>query len=349
MVLVTAVAAALQIWPARRRGSQLSLSLFEPHAGGCAWSRLDIESQRTEMIARFPADCQGVEVAWDLSGKEALVWFAPDGDAPQDVMLYRVDVAKGKPERLPLPELGETERYLFDRQGRVIAFTIDQQVILAADSSGALEFQGHTYQASTYQGGTDALVHALTLGDDGAWHLLETHASRCCESGAPGISTLLLYTKLRQDEDLWLRQSEAQLSTTERYPTIRSERLKDALRARLPQDLATEDAAGPWLAMTRAGWQQALIFRGLGKGGTRATGLAMFAHIDEAKPVPALSFAATDVVRLMSENHLLLITEWATGASPHLYDMRTGTLIYQSTVATGVVFWPPSIAHGRSG
>jgi hypothetical protein len=72
----------------------------------------------------------------------------------------------------------------------------------------------------------------------------------------------------------------------------------------------------------------------------RATGVAFFAADGRAYRIPGFTFGPNDVLQIMSRAAYLLVTDWATGTEPHLYDMRAGQLVYSSQVAVSTTFWP---------
>lgn len=330
LIAAAALAAALtgggallaRYWPGAE--PEASLSIFEPHAGGCAWSRYDVGRQFSDQVARFPADCQGVQTSFSPVSAEALVWFAAEGGAPQDVMLYRVDTSTGRMTKLQVPSVGDPETYAIDREGRILAFVTDQQVtVVGADTTNPMiEYDGQSFAASSFPEGVDVLVHAMVLEPDGAWKIVETRASRCCEGAAPGIRDLALAAAIRRDDSLRARQT-SELLTTPGHFTQEG-----------------QDGDATWLAFKEPTWTYAYAFKALDARSPHATGDAKLASADGRRALPDFGFKATDVVQIMAQANLLLVTAWATGAEPHVYDMRTGTLAYSSKVAQGVVFWP---------
>jgi hypothetical protein len=72
----------------------------------------------------------------------------------------------------------------------------------------------------------------------------------------------------------------------------------------------------------------------------RLSGLAFLVRGSTVTDLPGFAFSPTDAVAWSARRAYLLAVERLTGMAPHLYDMTTGQLVWSSTVAHAVSFWP---------
>lgn len=337
----------------------VELSVFEPHAGGCAWYRQGPAGDEKE-ITKFSVDCSKVQASWNLAGDSAVVWFPDDELASQDELLYLVDVKNRKTRRLAAADPGEPQLYAIGEDDRILAFTENQQINVVAGTPpepageapagptpSEIEFQGKRFPSSTYPDGQDVLAHALDLSN-GTWQATETKASRCCAEGAPGVSALNSYQAYLKDGRLAERHSARLLSGTATYASL-PETSAIVRKAREKLKLADDEGEAPWFSLKPAGWKKGLVFRGTRSGARHATGVAVFTEGEATQRIPGFTYRPNDVLRLLVRGRYLLVTEWGSGMQPHLYDMQTGQLLYSSTVATGVTFWPESWSESQKG
>jgi hypothetical protein len=346
------VAAALNL-----ADEAVRLSVFEPHAGGCAWYDQGASADAERQVTRFAVDCSRVQVAWDLGGEAALVWFPDEELASQDELVYLVDVERRKAQRLAAADPGEPVLYAFSDDDRILAFTENQQINVVSaptnDGSGddaaaptsTIEFQGQRYASSTFPEGQDILAHALVWNGSG-WQVIETKASRCCVEGAPGISALNSYQNYLKDDRLASRQSARVLTGRGNFaPVPSTSGVIAQVRAKL--GIGAEDSDAPWYSLQPAGWKKGLLFRATRSGDPHATGVAMFTDGTSPQRIPGFTFKPNDVLQLVARGRYLLVTEFGSGMQPHLYDMHTGQLLYSSPVAVGVTFWPEPWKEGQ--
>lgn len=296
---------------------EMKLSLFVPHAGGCAWYQADIDGKGEREVTRFTADCSRVTVTFSLGGDAALVWFPDDTLAPQDELVYLVDLRERKARRLPSAEPGEPMQYVFSAEGSVVAFTENQQINMEPP---------------------DVLVQALELRGD-QWRPLETKPSRCCSEGAPSIRELDMYQALRRDPRVAERQSAELLTMPVRFdPLDPASAAVRGLKALHGEAHAPTDA--PYYEMLRKTWKEQLVFRATRTGDALATGVAGLSSASGVRRIPGFAFKPNDVLQLQASGRYLLVTEWGSGMQPHVYDMQTGQLLFTSPVAIGATFWP---------
>ncbi len=339
--------------------SALELSVFEPHAGGCAWYRQGTSGEEKE-ITKFAVDCAKVQASWNLAGDSAVVWFPDDELASQDELLYLVDVRNRKTRRLVAADPGEPQLYAIGEDDRILAFTENQQINVVAgqaaegaESAAAtpppseIEYLGKRYPSSTFPDGQDVLVHALDLSS-GSWQVAETKASRCCAEGAPGVSALNSYLAYLKDGRLAERHSARLLGAEATYVSIPEtssivQKVRDKLK------LSVDAGEAPWFSLKPSGWKKGLVFRGTRSGARHATGVAVFSEGEALQRIPGFTYKPNDVLQLMIRGRYLLVTEWGSGMQPHLYDMQSGQLLYSSTVATGVTFWPEPWKESQKG
>ncbi len=355
LFLVAVGVAAVALWVVSAAldltDSSLRLSVFEPHAGGCAWYEQGPSDADEKQVTKFSVDCSKVQVSWDLSGSAAVVWFPDDELASQDELLYLVDVSNRKTQRLLAAEPGEPTVYALGEDERILAFTENQQINVVpqnpvdgdtGEQNAALpseiEYQGKRYPSSPYPEGQDVLAHALELRG-GVWQVTETKASRCCTEGAPGVTALNSYLNYLKDPRLEERQSARILAATGTFAEIpATSSVVTKAREKLKIDADASDA--PWFSLKPAGWKKGIVFRATRTGDRHATGVAVFSEGEALQRIPGFTYRPTDVLQLMTRGKYLLVTEWGSGMQPHLYDMTTGQLLYSSSVATGVTFWP---------
>ncbi len=340
ILLLTVAAALWTFWPDR---AAPTLSVFEPHAGGCAWYRMAVNSRDQDLLSRFPVDCQNVQVAWAPQGHGALVWFSPEAAAATEVMLFAVDLDRHRFTRLPLPDIGLAEGgYTIDRSGTIIAYTIDDQAGNGErGEGGTLVFNGQSFAPRTDTDGIDVLVHTLAWNGHG-WDPVETSASRCCADGAPGIRVLKHWRDSHQDLAMMFRQSSLVLAQDAGWREETDPTITAALQVQLQSGAGDQPRRGdlPWIRLARPEWPRTLVAQGFGHGSGRAMGTLFFAERRRLTPLPGLGFSSSDVVLAAVRQQYLLLTEWATGLQPHLYDMTNGNLLYASKVAASVTFWP---------
>lgn len=201
--LFVAAAAFLAFGPrSAPRDPASDLFFFEPHAGGCGWYRLDPRSGETDLLSVFHCDCANVQWSFSPDAERALVWFDTETYGSGDLLLHLVDVKRQKPERLPVPERGQRHDFAFDEAGRIVAFTVDDEVetVEGVDGRPALVFGGQTFDAPAGGEGTPALAHRLIIADDGRWRIEETVATRCCTDDAPGPLALPSYSRFASDK-----------------------------------------------------------------------------------------------------------------------------------------------------
>jgi hypothetical protein len=267
-----------------------------------------------------------------------VVWFENGADSAADEMIFRVDLRRKRPERLPPPEdAGDGYTYLIESDGTVAAMTLDQEIEI--DTSGPtprLVQDRASYAPHPFPDGTDVLAHTLELREDG-WHVLETKASRCCVPGAPGVSVLSLYARLLAGPDAH-RLSQTLLTPRTDYPPLGDETLIKKLNSRLPP--GTAKANTHWFAVTDPHWTYQFAFLGGGEGQHTPTGAAFLLKGKDLGPPLELPYAAKDPIRLEIRGVFLLLTDAHTGMHPYVYDMRTGRLVFASKLAHGAAFWP---------
>ncbi len=364
LFLVVLAVAAVGLWVVSAAldlsDSSLRLSVFEPHAGGCAWYEQGPSDADEKQVTRFSVDCSKVQVSWNLSSSAAVVWFPGDDLASQDELVYLVDVRNRKTQRVVSAEPGEPTVYAIGEDDRILAFTENQQINVVPRNlvdgatgeqnsavASAIEYQGERYPSSSYPEGQDILAHALDLSS-GAWQVTETKASRCCTEGAPGVTALNSYLNYLKDPRLEARQSARILAATGTFaPIPATSPVVTRASEKLKIDAKASDA--PWFSLQPAGWKKGIVFRATRTGDRHATGVAVFSEGEALQRIPGFNYRPTDVLQLMTRGKYLLVTEWGSGMQPHLYDMQTGQLLYSSAVATGVTFWPEPWAETAKG
>lgn len=344
-----------------RQEAPLYLSVFEPHATGCVWLKFEVHSHRGEQLAVFPADCTSVQVTWSKDAARALVWFTPAGFASEEDMLYLVDLRRRTTWRLPRPPLGDAQTYRFAGDAEIVAFTENQQINLVPSSTdqgrqnGAqevLEFHGEHFAPLAEGPGQNALAHALRLrmsmpqasrhagrysfGMSSDWQVIETVATRCCVEGALGVAALAMARRLPETA------SDSTQTTSATPLTESPNSTKPDLGALFEHlsRLAPPSPAFAWFVLKRPTWHRSLVFRSALSSPPRVSGTLFFEAEGNVTPVANADFESSDILQTSDRGFYLLISEWQTGMNPHLYDMRTGRLVYAASVASSVSFWP---------
>jgi len=384
-VLALTVVALMFGWANSNQSSaqgQASLSVFAPHAGGCGWYLTDLDSGDEQLVGKFPAECPTVQVAWSLHADKAVVWFTPAGYPSQEDMLFWVDPSTATVRRLPLPAPGEGQTYLIDEEGNLLAFSEDQQINLVEPPvelpiappivpstapvapNNFLEYAGEHYPVHAYPEGQDILVHAFTYDfKANAWRLTATTASRCCVDGAPGIAALSAYQTLRDNPRLSSRRSskllnfnaESSLAVSDLTPTVITDaQLLAKLNSNATDTKVTDTsrtARGTthpppvWLRLQQSDWPQALLVQSTSGVPSRFSARIFFDNAPDLGKLPGFRFHQRDVLQIAARGKFVLMTDWATGTTPQVYNLRTKQLVYTSNVANAVTFWPKGLKY----
>lgn len=213
----------------------IAISVFEPHAGGCAWTKVDPFSHVDISLGAFHNDCDGIHVAWDQGITKALVWFSTDQDGS---IAYLSHMNSTQPEDLPLSQAGITGDVIsmaFSEDQAPLAFTNSLDLPVAHDAQGDyIAFENQRYPLLQDHEGVDALVHTFKR-EGSKWTRIETMASRCCTDMAPGISTLKEFQKTTGTASGEMRNSQEILSPPDTLAPIIDSVLLTALSSKIPE------------------------------------------------------------------------------------------------------------------
>jgi|GEM_PF-3504266 len=318
-----------------------TLSVFEPHAGGCAWTRIEPVRNIEDALATFHSDCDGVRAAWAPSLDKAIVWFGTDQD---NVTVYLTNLDEKTPSELPLPGDSDVVSFALASRNLPLAFTMTMEPVVGHDETGTfIEAAGARYPVLAEGDGIDVLAHAFSL-HSGKWTLLETAASRCCADAAPGITLLNSYKQNVESAQAATLQSGEILSATPEHTPM----MDPPIVGKLNSDLSNEfdRSTGFWGRIGGAGELEVFVwFIPAGEDETGvdyATGHARFysKQTGEVSPLPQAVLSAKDQATYQIHDRYLLVTEAGSGMQPRLYDMEKGTMIWSSDLAQGVTFWP---------
>jgi len=331
-----------------------TLSVFEPHAGGCAWTRIEPTRNIEDSLATFRSDCDGVRNAWSPALDQAIVWFGTDLD---NLTAYVTKMDEKPPVELPLPKDSDLVLFAMGARGLPMAFTMSLEPVVHRDETGHyIEYLGKRYDVHQSGDGIDVLAHTLAFSGD-HWKTIETSASRCCADSAPGITLLEGYKQhVASDAGAALSSSEIlahapKLEKTD--PTLATQ-----LEKSLPPD--TDTTVGHWARVVipeqlpnhkpAAAIIQYDVHIWLMTSGADdvayPTGHAQLVHRQTGalEPLPGATLDVRDQASFQLFDRFLLVVEGNTGMQPRLYDLSTGKLIWSSDLAHGVVFWPLILA-----
>ena len=325
---------------------RVALSVFEPAAGGCRWSRVDATTGKRQVVATFPGDCRGARVGFSPRVDRAMVWFDPSlgvlrvrasgiyreesaarsgAVAPGAVASgasarwYRVALPAGRPVMLPPAPRGQLVEVGFGAKGEALAFTLEP--------SPTLEVDGRKLPVPEGQG-LPAIARAFRL-DGRRWKIVETHVTRQGADLSTGIGVLALAA------DLGPRSQSLRSVRPEGKP------VEDPAMLRRLHEFAPDaipDDQNRWLRLaTSRGdvfvWQTAVesVF---------STGRMAFREGERLTAPPALGFGAADLVALALDGDHLLVAAYEDGSRPRLYDLARGATGPAFDDGCGASFWP---------
>ena len=318
-----------------------TLSVFEPHAGGCAWTRIEPNRNIEDALATFHSDCDGVRVAWGPSLNKAIVWFGTDQD---NVTVYLTDMDEKTPEELPLPADSDVVSFALAGRNLPLAFTMSMEPVVNRDETGTfIEFQGKRLPVVTEGDGIDILAHAFAL-ESKKWNPLETAASRCCADTAPGITVLNSYKQHVESDQAATLQSSEILSGTIAGTAVTDAGILQKLNADLSEEF--DRSSGSWGKIAESEEFEVVVWFITGAAEeqetTYATGHVRFLNkkTSDVKNPPGMVLSAKDQASFQIYDRYLLVTEATSGMQPRMYDLIKGSLVWSSDLAQGVTFWP---------
>jgi len=329
----------------------VELSVFDAHEAGCAWNRLQLPEVEVKTIAQFPSSCLGVEVAWSADLTRALVSFppqpAPAGakkSAPTKAgpQAFEVELASGnlKPLSLPPKLRGEVELFGITPEG-IVALSLESSPQL---EKAMLQEMKKKKRAKSFQlsgggekisielpeqisDGMQAVAHAW-LQKDGSWKRVESKFTTTGWDYGLGVRVLEAYGQFGPGTN--------KLLAVHSLPEAQALENAEPLSAWTPQ---SDDERQRW---EKQSTPQGELFAWMTAGEfSYVTGLLIYQPKRGAlSPLPGLGFGQEDLVAPLVRGTWLLVGAKNTGASPRVYDLRSGALAWSSDSARAVVFWP---------
>ncbi len=332
-----------------------TLSLLEPHEGGCVWFRQDPVAQRRATVATVDGDCKGARLAWSQDQQKALLWFDPAwvrtaGDSSPTASpagypaektspgatprLYEVRIASGEVRPLPLPAVEGELRDIGYQGTNVVALSI--RTLSPQEAQGPVTVDGQTIALPEGEG-MPALAYAYRLEKDGQYKRVEmkgTHQGAGLSEGigaldaAAGLGTRsaeLLDSQLSNEAEVTEEQS------TRLLPLVPAPLASAVQESGMPDEVNWARSDTPSGAV--------YVWRIVGDS-EHTTGHLVFEREGQLSGVKELGFTDGDMVSVTTQGPFVLVSAARVGTHPRLYDLRTGKLAFRSDTARAATFWP---------
>jgi hypothetical protein len=294
------------------------LSIFESSGENeCTWFRYDPSNSFRFPVAIFDAPCaQHVQVNWSPDLDRAVVGF---GLFPKRT--WEVDFEDDSMLELPVPGQGNTRIIGYDKQGRIVALTLESSPPIIQEG-GSLYCLIGTTRYEVFDKKNTALAHSWYL-EEGTFFREETKVTDEGEFGA-GI------TVLSANENL------AGVRTEELWNSVHGDADRGELKHKKQLDNLAPKGVGTWdewetemgsIAHWMASWDE----------DTPTAPVAYFRD-DQWQILPDLTLDSRNRIAVEIRIPYMLVS--TSGSRPHLYDLNGPTLIYASDETTGSMFWP---------
>jgi hypothetical protein len=317
------------------------LSLLAKERGKCLWQRFEPLSKTAANAVELPMSCCSAPGFHD-PGKVAI---APDGArallACQREPPLLVTLGTGVVKALPGPGRGSLGKLTFGKDGTPLALTLEVNVRFLKDQRGRfVNVDGQRIDANE---ASESLVHAFRLGEGGAWSRVETWA----EIDPEKVDVLgKLRTGKGRDR---VQVSSEILSLSPEFDAelspIKDPKILTKLEALAPEFGRPPYDEGGWVSYAEHSHSEVslIAWRGIGDEWHLDAPL-FFVRGDQ---LTELAFRRHDQVAVLSQWPYLLIAEEYSGATPRLYDWRTGAVLFASDQAFAIGFWPTSAASRK--
>lgn len=312
---------------------QVFLSGFEERSGSCAWELIDPLDGSEQEIAVFPEHCDGVNVSWSPSAREALVTF-PGSKAPvvHDVegndqttvgTIWLVDFGARRAGRLRSP-LGETRVVGFDQEGmpNAVVFQAGRSWSHVGDTVRAwlgLSLQGTVTTPSRFE------LHTFA----GRWREREVAEQiSWLDSLDPRRTSIVLRTYPLDD------------SLSAGFAAI-AEEVADTPcpRFALPPSGRTMPGSCEWRGLPAVGPGIAIRTTRIGSHPSDLAGPLVF--FGSSGPIVGETRREPDrPLRVEARGAFVLSETRVSGSTPRVFDVRTGAVLFDSDRHQGVTFWP---------
>ncbi len=311
-------------------GEPILSALRNARQGTCDWLKIDPVTKTETLLASIDEVCDEIHVSWSHDLSRALLWMPMSyaTDKPVPAKAWEMTIGKPDSKEMDLPK--GIEEAGFDASGAIVAL-VAEELNDAEMKSGKIVRAGKTYQLEEGAEGLPILVHAFKR-EGSAWKISETKLSDTGWDLATGVGAL------DASRALGPRTSTILFTLGDAgFDAIEDTALLEKLRAAAPFD--DEEFASWTQSKTEHGpvyfleecFEISCAFRRV-----------VFRSGDTFTAAPGFAFTDSEPFEAFVRGPWLLAVT-PDGTKPHLWDLRTRTLAWESKEdgsLFGVVFWP---------